>query len=57
MCGSSDGTAVCDACGHQFCKDCRGRYFTRGIAAVKEMLGVSKLRCASMAKRFQAGGY
>lgn len=35
----------CELCKHWFCDKCRKKYFSRGIAAVKEMLSKAKKGC------------
>jgi hypothetical protein len=57
MCGAENGTAVCDVCGHQFCKDCRRAGIRRIREAIKERLGRSELHCAAMMRRYASGGY
>jgi hypothetical protein len=45
MCGGCSGVAHCKACGHDFCRSCRGKWFSRGMEAVKTMLGQTTLLC------------
>lgn len=35
----------CSACDHWFCEDCRGAYFSRGLAWLKELVGGKRAGC------------
>ena len=45
LCGAHEGLVHCGICGHDFCGECKGRYYWRGIEAVKALLGRSTLLC------------
>lgn len=42
---SEKSCGYCPVCCHWFCKDCNGRIFARGMAAVKQMVGGRKQGC------------
>lgn len=35
----------CPACDHWFCRKCRGRFFSRGLEAVKELIKGKQDNC------------
>jgi len=35
----------CRDCDHYFCDDCRGKYFERGLEAIKQMVGGKRPGC------------
>jgi len=39
ICKEQTFIRFCKLCDHWFCNDCRGKYWSRGLAAVKEMIG------------------
>jgi hypothetical protein len=41
----------CPACQHFFCEDCRRRYWARGLAAVKQMIGGRRKGCCGIIER------
>ena len=38
----------CSMCNHWFCDDCRRRYWARGLAAVKQMIGRKRKGCCGI---------
>ena len=45
LCQKQKMVEYCGKCAHWFCDGCRKRYFDRGIAAVKQMIGGRKPGC------------
>lgn len=44
ICHEVTDVEFCAACNHFFCAECRGKYWHRGMAFVKELIGGAKRR-------------
>lgn len=45
LCKTTTQVEFCSSCSHYFCADCRGRYFSRGIAALEELIKGHTVGC------------
>lgn len=43
----------CKLCDHWFCNDCRKKYWSRGLAAVREMIGGKHPGCCGVTDGIQ----
>jgi hypothetical protein len=56
ICKEIKRISYCELCGHWTCPDCRGRYWQRGLAAVKEMLGGHTPGCCGPEEQEKTNG-
>ena len=45
ICSDVKIVSFCVWCEHWFCSSCRGKYWERGKAAIREMIGLPRLDC------------
>lgn len=45
LCKGFSDVRYCPRCDHWFCKECRGKYFSRGLEALKQMVKGREAGC------------
>jgi hypothetical protein len=50
LCQNDKDIIWCKVCEHWFCEECRRRYWSRGLAAVRELVGGRTPNCCGPRK-------